>query len=453
MLVIHKSLWKVLCIIAIITISIFAIRSSTAPFFLQLFPLFKFEWYDRHNYSSKTGISGVLFKGDVIRKFPTDLSRYMNLTQRELEKLTKSHKSNFSYKKPKVCDNWVVVTTIFPPSESVKKAAGLDGWCLVVVADKKSSLSYDLDNIVYLTVNDQQKLTNHYNFIHQIPWNHFGRKNIGYFYAMLHEPEYIFDLDDDNVLKQQHIIVPKTVMQISAPNCTVFNVYPNMNASVIPTWPRGFPLEDIKKICNFSLESRGVHKEELVLFQSLADEDPDVDAIYRMTLNLPFHFKAQIALQIPAGIFVPYNAQASLHFKKSFWGLILPVTVTGRVADIWRSYFTQRILWEIGCRIAFVPSFVDQFRNPHRYFKDFEDEMDLYRKTGALVHFLGHWKARTTTLPGLIEELWIELYERNYIEKEDVELLQSWLDALVHIGYNFSRIIPYSSRSKKNRNH
>ena len=34
----------------------------------------------------------------------------------------------------------------------------------------------------------------------QLPWNHFGRKNLGYLYAIQHGADVIFDFDDDNEL-------------------------------------------------------------------------------------------------------------------------------------------------------------------------------------------------------------------------------------------------------------
>ena len=36
--------------------------------------------------------------------------------------------------------------------------------------------------------------------INNIPWNHFGRKNVGYIYAILHGARMIWDFDDDNGL-------------------------------------------------------------------------------------------------------------------------------------------------------------------------------------------------------------------------------------------------------------
>ena len=35
----------------------------------------------------------------------------------------------------------------------------------------------------------------------QMPWNSFGRKNIGYLFAIAHGAKTIWDFDDDNILK------------------------------------------------------------------------------------------------------------------------------------------------------------------------------------------------------------------------------------------------------------
>jgi hypothetical protein len=36
------------------------------------------------------------------------------------------------------CTNWAVVTTIFDPAEGVRRAAFLEGWCVVIVAATKT---------------------------------------------------------------------------------------------------------------------------------------------------------------------------------------------------------------------------------------------------------------------------------------------------------------------------
>lgn len=41
------------------------------------------------------------------------------------------------------------------------------------------------------------------------------------------------------------------------------------------------------------------------------------------------------------GIMAPFSAQNTLFLQDAFWGLLLPVTVSQRVSDIWRGYWAQ----------------------------------------------------------------------------------------------------------------
>ena len=52
--------------------------------------------------------------------------------------------------------------------------------------------------------------------------------------------------------------------------------------------------------------------------QHLAQHDPDVDAIYRLTSPLPVYFTAErsTGLVLPVNTFVPYNAQATFHYHE-----------------------------------------------------------------------------------------------------------------------------------------
>ena len=54
--------------------------------------------------------------------------------------------------------------------------------------------------------------------------------------------------------------------------------------------------------------------------------------------------------------------------------------------------------------------------------------------------FLSHWRGRTPTLAGRVEELYVALYERRYIDLDDVRLAQNWLEALEGVGYAFPRL-------------
>ena len=80
-----------------------------------------------------------------------------------------------------------------------------------------------------------------------------------------------------------------------------FNPYPLLGAPSLPCWPRGMPLSMIQcKKCG-EYEEENIHlyqnesstntiKANFAVLQSVADIQPDVDAIYRLTRETPFSF-------------------------------------------------------------------------------------------------------------------------------------------------------------------
>jgi len=354
------------------------------------------------------------------------------------------------------CDKWVVITSIFEPTDTVKQLAMDREWCVVVVGDKNGPSEYDIEGVIYLTPEDQMNLP--YKIIDLLPWNHFGRKNVGYLYAVHHGATVIYDVDDDNSLINPEYGVPYTESVkatstfITGPGCHVHNPYGCFNGPQ-NVWPRGFPLESINDAdCSVCESSEIGENVKIGVIQSLANHDPDVDAIYRLTYppgGLPFDFDVSFQNTdtlkvVPTEAFTPYNAQATLHFQSAFWGMLLPVTVHGRVSDIWRSYFTQALLPLTDSVVAFSPSWVHQFRNPHNYLADFQAELPLYERSGALVEFLELFRNESifagkngTDLPSLIEDLVISMYEHGIVERKDVKLTQAWVMDLYSIGYTF----------------
>ena len=159
-------------------------------------------------------------------------------------------------------------------------------------------------------------------------------------------------------------------------------------------------------------------------------------------------------MKVPADSMTPYNAQATLFFRSGFWSLYLPISVAGRVSDIWRSYFAQALFKRIGVDLGFLPRpIVVQDRNPHSYEADFDAEIPLYTKSSALISYLleNYVSGKNSISRSFIEtleSLWIDMYERSYIEKEDVQNMQLWISALMKIGYPFPSLKSwFSSKS------
>lgn len=121
---------------------------------------------------------------------------------------------------------------------------------------------------------------------------------------------------------------PPTTTFVLGPEAVVHNPYSCFGGPA-NVWPRGFPLDAINNPgCN-SCESApvaaldgvpGGEPRPLGVVQALANHDPDVDAVYRLTYppgGLPFAFEAgpmdereEDGLKvIPPAAFTPYNAQ------------------------------------------------------------------------------------------------------------------------------------------------
>ena len=421
--------------------------------------------------------TGKIFSGEKIRDYEGRHQFSVGTSQSKLKQsLFAFHERN--------CTRWAVVTTIFEPSEAVLQvASSLSGWCMVVVGDTITPDNYSSaagwtgrDDVVYLSIQQQIELMRH-PFVDLTPERSFARKNLGFLFAVLHGANVIYDFDDDNVLKRtgtnmsflesfsrgdtnDEVAFTRVVKLSNKYRETAFNPFPLMRAKVANganTWPRGFPIESMQNKLASGVEDAELAGEmtplaSIGVIQSVCDGDPDVDAIYRLTHQLPVYFESgpgATPLLIPMQSYSPYNAQATIHRHKAFWGLYLPMTMTGRVSDIWRSYITQRIMKDIGLFLVYSPPLVTHHRNQHNYLADMEAETHLYLRTTKLLHFLSNWEDHSSTLPARIEKLWIDLYERDYIGKKDVEGIQAWLSALEQAGYQF----PVVSEERATKSH
>ena len=375
-----------------------------------------------------SGVSGKIFSGTRIRTF----------FQREPPPKIKLVRTD------PICSHWAVVTTINAPTLAIHSVINQPKFCVVIVADLKTPtkeyFELESEKIHFLSVQKQEDM-GEMEIVNELPWNHFGRKNIGYLYAIQHGATVVFDFDDDNVLISD---IPSITPQswLVADNSGVFNPYPMFVHLNDVAWPRGFPLTQIQNASTWKEPTLITDNASIGVVQSLANHDPDMDAIWRLTRKLPLNFDEKKRVLLSSGTFCSYNAQATLHY--ALWGMMLPVSVHGRVSDIWRSYIMQRLMHDVGQVVGFVSPFVKQVRNAHNYQGDFMSERPLYEKAEALVKMLAQWKGRSQKFEERFVELFVELYERDFIEIKDVYLAQKWVRSLKQMIYQFPQIIEIS---------
>jgi hypothetical protein len=277
---------------------------------------------------------------------------------------------------------FVVITSINAPTIAVREFAKWRGWTTIVVGDRKSPADWSCPGVVYLSLEDQCDLFP--DFSSFLPENTYLRKMIGYLYAFKNGAEAIFESDDDNIPYSDAVAQIESDLLGVKNNSPVVdaesgwaNIYSEFGA--IDCWPRGFPLTHILSNKQLLLDGKSLEAPPWSVMQYLADEDPDVDAIYRMTHTHPTYFSRNKNFRLNINTFCPFNSQATLWLPDSFPLMFLPIGKTDRVTDILRGYMALASLWKGGSTLGYSSPIVYQVRNAHNLFKDFEQESDLYK--------------------------------------------------------------------------
>ena len=68
--------------------------------------------------------------------------------------------------------NWIVITTISHPTQTIKTLAEASDWRVVVVADEKTPKEWHLDNVDILDIEKQKNLG--YRILSLLPYSHYG---------------------------------------------------------------------------------------------------------------------------------------------------------------------------------------------------------------------------------------------------------------------------------------
>ena len=318
-------------------------------------------------------------------------------------------------------NKFIVITSIFPPTEAVKKFAMLSDWQLIVVGDKKSPENWKFNDVVYLSPMVQKKLG--FPIINKLPWNSYTRKLAGYLYAIKKGADIIADTDDDNIPYTnwgEDISFEGSFDTINSKSFV--NIYKSFSKENI--WPRGYPLN---KILNEKIPKTSSRKHNIGVWQFLADGDPDVDAIYRLTINKLIFFKKRKKIVLENETVCPFNSQNTF-FKKEFFPLLyLPAFVTFRFTDILRGLVAQPILWNYGYKLGFGQATVLQKRNPHDYLKDFESEIPVYLESENVINIAKKAIVPKSAITENLLNVYLALKTEGIVSDKEIETLKLWL--------------------------
>jgi len=296
----------------------------------------------------------------------------------------------------------------------------------IVIGDTKSPHDFSLSGCQFLSIEKQRKLP--FGLATLAPERHYARKNIGYLVAMERGAELIIETDDDNFPYEEFWSERHPYQKVNlVENAGWINVYRYFTDATI--WPRGFPIEHIKKPA-ISMESYAIAEIYCPIQQGLADKNPDVDAIYRLTSELPLTFNNSVPMAIGNGSWTPFNSQNTTWFKEAFPLLYIPSYCNFRMCDIWRSFIALRICHANDWGILFHGPTVWQERNEHNLINDFEDEIPGYLKNTKICHELSELDIKSGK-DYLIENLlkcYKKLIDINVIGSGELPLLNAWIN-------------------------
>lgn len=317
---------------------------------------------------------------------------------------------------------FLIITSIFPPTKAVKKFATFSDWQVIVVGDTKTPQNWHYKNVIYLSPKDQEQLG--YPIVSHIPWKSYSRKMVGYLYAIKNGADIIADTDDDNIPYDfwgENISFNGTFDTIE--NKGFSNVYKFFTKKHI--WPRGFPLQYVLQVQKNQQLSQKKHA--IGVWQFLADGDPDVDAIYRLTNNKRVRFSERQPIVLDKDVICPTDSQNTFFRKECFPLLYLPSFVSFRFTDILRGLLLQPILWQANLSVGFGKATVFQERNPHDYLKDFELEIPIYLYSEKIISSVSQVVKKQNSIKENLLFAYQVLFQEKIVTEEEVNLLKLWL--------------------------
>ena len=270
----------------------------------------------------------------------------------------------------------IVCTTINPPTKAIEKYDTMSDWFLVVVGDHKTPGNYRLKNGIYLSPDDQVKISEKLSDL--IGWNCIQRRNFGLLYAYNLGADVICTVDDDNIPldnwgKELFINSKLTLKQFNTKE-VAFDPIGATNYRNL--WHRGFPLELIP---NRGYDDSSVIEIIPDIQADFWNGDPDIDAICRLEHKPECEFDSSY-FPFTSNKLSPFNSQNTFINRKVAIDYFLFPHV-GRMDDIWAAYYVL----SKGNKVVYNKASVYQDRNIHNLIEDMKKEYIGYENNLSLV--------------------------------------------------------------------
>jgi len=326
----------------------------------------------------------------------------------------------------------IAVTSISGPNTVLKALADgalKKGGKLIVTGDSKSPKDFKLEGCDFYGLDRQRSLP--FAYAKLCPERSYTRKNIAYLIGISEGAEFIVETDDDNFpLDEFWSDRTLDVKGDFVAREGWLNAYRYFSETNI--YPRGFPLEQAMNPAVIAPALTASESRRCPIQQGLSDQNPDVDAIYRMLFPLPIDFEQREPLILGATTWCPFNSQNTTTFREAYLLLYLPAFCSFRMTDIWRSFVAQRIAWTCGWHISFHSSTVYQERNEHDLLGDFADEVPGYLNNHRIARAFDalNLEEGPPAMAANMRLCYQELIKMGLVEKKELDLLEAWFTDL-----------------------
>jgi hypothetical protein len=338
----------------------------------------------------------------------------------------------------------VIITTINAPTPAVLKYVADPDVDVIVVADRKTpEAAYRGLDCEFLSLARQKELAPAFDAL--LPFDHYARKNMGYLWAIRRGYDHVIETDDDNIPHDDW--AAKSVSPERVPGASHFvvggpkfvNVYRLFTDQHI--WPRGLPLNrvlDQDSHRDVRPAAATGFFDDVSIIQGLADGDPDVDAVFRLTAReslAPVTFaKTGAYYKLGPAQHCPGNTQNTVWRRRADFPLLyVPSYVSFRFCDILKMYVAQAFVRRAGRSMVFQGATVFQDRNPHDYFKDYLQESEMYVHVDRLVALLDEGLAAGgfASGPDGLKAFYARLVDEGIVkDRRELPLLAAWLEAV-----------------------
>jgi hypothetical protein len=296
---------------------------------------------------------------------------------------------------------------------------------IIFIGDHSSSIQLsNKTNIIFLNSQLQS----------QLAFRSTNPKLIAFLFAIKHGARFIYEYNSNTSFHHYHHQQDIQHVAFRRQRSPFINIHPTFTANFTHVSP-GLPKDELKNITQDGWSSiRTVDRYQETIHPLIQQQ---ILIYYQKNSSLVNH----PPIAVEPYTFAPFSNQDILFTYDAFWGLVLPES---KKSDIWRSWWVQRLLWDINGHLIFTSSAYQTkmtmtFTNSQNNIK--EDE-----NVGKLVRYLNTWKSTNLTLVERIEQLTNDMIKENFCDANQWNIIKAWLDDLRHVNYVFPSIKSITSQ-------